>query len=96
MMVASPTGKGPRVNDTPGGAEPPASDDFDYSTPEGMAALDRALDVVLEIREERPARMARRIALYEKTLGLAVIPVLVRRACVAGLRALKKSGPGRP
>lgn len=59
-----------------------ACDDFDYSTPEGQAALHGALDLVLEIRNEQSGPMLRKIALYERTLGLAVVPVLARRALI--------------
>lgn len=58
---------------------PPGSDDrFDYSTPEAEEAIRAANALVLELA--RP--LARRVALYERTLGLAVIPVLVRRALI--------------
>jgi len=51
-------------------------DDFDYSTPQAEAAIRAANAMVLELA--RP--LARKVALYERTLGLAVIPVLLRRA----------------
>lgn len=55
-----------------------SADDFDFSTPEGEAAIRAANAIVLEVT--RP--LARRVALYERTLGLAVIPILVRRAII--------------
>jgi len=68
-----------------------ASGDFDYSTPEGQAALQAVADIVLEIRDEYMGPTARKIALYERTLGLAVVPVLIRRALIV-LR--RKAGRG--
>jgi Txe/YoeB family toxin of Txe-Axe toxin-antitoxin module len=62
-----------------------ARDDFDFSTPEGEKALSRALDLVQEVRNEA----FRKTRLYERTLGLAVIPVLLRRAWI---RARRRSG----
>ncbi len=58
-------------------------DDFDYSTPEAEAAIRAATALILEIREEQTSPLARKVALYERTLGLAVIPVLLRRAIIA-------------
>ena len=58
-------------------------DDFDYSTPEAEAAIRAALALVLELREDVTGPLARKVALYERTFGLAVIPVLVRRALIA-------------
>jgi hypothetical protein len=57
-------------------------DDFDFSTPEGEAAIRVAISLVLEVREAE-SRLARKVRLYERTLGLAVIPVLLRRALIA-------------
>ena len=54
--------------------------DVDFSTPEGEAAIRAALDMVLEIRELQTSPLARKVRLYERTLGLAVIPVLLRQA----------------
>jgi hypothetical protein len=58
-------------------------EDFDYSTPEGQATIRAASAMVLQIRDELHGPLARKIALYERTLGLAVIPVLVRRLLLA-------------
>lgn len=58
-------------------------DIFDYSTPEAEAAIRAATALVLEIREDQTGPLARKVALYERTLGLAVIPVLLRRAIIA-------------
>jgi hypothetical protein len=63
--------------------------DFDYASPEGQRAVDLALGLVLEIREElQRDPMERKIALYERSLGLAVVPVLTRRALRRLLKAL--------
>ena len=66
-------------------------DDFDYSTPEAEAAMRAALALVLELREDVTGPLARKVALYERTIGLAVIPVLVRRALIA--RRLRAGSP---
>jgi hypothetical protein len=57
-------------------------DDFDWSTPEAEAAVRAALALVLDIRNEQTSPLARKVVLYERTLGLAVIPVLLRRAII--------------
>lgn len=64
------------------------NDDFDFSTREGEAAIDVANAVVLEVT--RP--LARRVALYERTLGLAVIPVLLRRWVINRWRLRRDRG----
>jgi hypothetical protein len=56
--------------------------DFDFSTPEGEAAIRAAIALVLEVREAESG-LAKKIRLYERTLGLAVIPVLLRRMILA-------------
>jgi hypothetical protein len=61
-------------------------DDFDWSTPEAEAALRAASALILEIREDQTGPLARKVALYERTFGLAVIPVLLRRAIIARRR----------
>ena len=66
-------------------------DDFDFSTPEGEAAIRAAIALVLEVRELETSPLARRVRLCEQTLGLAVIPVLLRRA----LGAAKRRGSRR-
>lgn len=58
-------------------------DEFDYSTPEAEEAMRAAIALVLEVREEVTGPLARKVALYERTLGLAVIPVLLRRAFIS-------------
>jgi hypothetical protein len=76
--VPSPERRAARGIDRPG-----LDDDFDFSTPEGEAAIRAALALVLEVRETETSPLARRVQLYERTLGLAVIPVLVRRTILA-------------
>lgn len=61
-------------------------DDFDFSTPEGEAAMRAANALVLEVT--RP--LARRVALYERTLGLAVIPILLRRVIISRWRLRRR------
>ena len=55
-------------------------DEFDYSTPEAEEAMRAVNALLLEVREEVTGPLARKAALYERTLGLAVVPVLLRRA----------------
>jgi len=52
--------------------------DFDYSTPEAQEALAGVTELILEMHTETK----RKTVLYERTLGLAVIPVLLRRAAL--------------
>jgi len=73
---------------------PAGCDEFDYSTPEAQKALSAALDLVLEIREEQAGPLARKTALYERTLGLAVIPVLLRRAIIVLARRINAGRRG--
>lgn len=54
--------------------------DVDFSTPEGEKAIRAAIDLVLELRNEQTGPLARKVVLYERTFGLAVLPVLARRA----------------
>ena len=70
-------------------------DRFDYSTPEAEEAMRVAIALVLDVREEVTRPLARKVALYERTLGLAVVPVLLRRATLAIWRRspLRRSGP---
>jgi hypothetical protein len=75
---------------------PRECDGFDYSTPEAQQALTDSLDLILEIREEQTGPLARRVALYERTLGLAVIPVLLVRAALYLSRKIKKKPRARP
>lgn len=65
-------------------------DDFDYSTPEAEEVIRAANSLVLDVT--RP--LAHRVALYERTLGLAVVPVLVRRAILGwwGRRQRQRRG----
>ena len=73
---------------------------FDYSTPEARKAMRNVTALVLEVREDMkgPAmkRLERRLALYERSLGLAVIPVLLRRAAIALWRKTARRNPGTP
>ena len=61
-------------------------DEFDFSTPEGEAAIRAAIALVLEVRETETSPLARKVRLYERTLGLAVVPVLIRRAILGAKR----------
>jgi len=54
-------------------------DRLDYASLEGEAAVRAVHDIVLEIRSNTNGPLARKVRLYEATLGLAVIPVLLRR-----------------
>lgn len=70
-----------------------ASDDFDYSTPEALAALEGVTGLVTEIRNEFELQLRlsdRKVRLYERTLGLAVIPVLIRRTTLKLFRRPKQ------
>lgn len=67
-----------------------APHDVDYSTPEMQEALRSLQPLILEIREELATPADRRVALYERTLGLAVIPVLIRRVFIRGNWATTK------
>lgn len=58
---------------------PSVDDQFDYSTTEAEEAIRAATAVILEIREDTTTPLARKVDLYERTLGLAVVPVLLRR-----------------
>lgn len=70
--------------------------DFDFSTPEGEAAIRAALAMVLEIRELQTSPLARKVRLYERTLGLAVIPVLLRQAFRSAMRRGSAQRRGAP
>jgi hypothetical protein len=69
-------------------------EDFDFSTPEGEAAIRAAIALVLEVRELETSPLARRVRLYQRTLGLAVIPVLLREAFLAAKKrgSLRRRG----
>ena len=54
------------------------SAEFDYSTPEAQQAMAGVTDLVLELQQ----KIERKTVLYERTLGLAVAPVLARRAAL--------------
>jgi glycosyltransferase involved in cell wall biosynthesis len=64
---------------------------FDYSTPEAHRALADVTSLVLEIKNEKSGPITRKIRLYERTLGLAVIPVLLRRGFIVLRRKLAES-----
>lgn len=65
-------------------------DDFDYSSPEGERVIRVANSLVLDVA--RP--LARKVELYERTFGLAVIPVLLRRAVLARWRQRRSQTRG--
>lgn len=75
--------------------EDSACDGFDYSTPESLQALANVTELVREIRDERSGPVSRRLRLYERTLGLAVIPVLIRRGLIVLGRRLRAGRAGR-
>jgi len=60
--------------------------DFDYSTPEAQEALAGVTQLILELHAETK----RKTVLYERTLGLAVIPVLLRRAGIIAYRRVRQ------
>jgi len=64
--------------------------DFDYSTPEAQDALVGVTGLILEIHAETK----RKTVLYERTLGLAVIPVLLRRAALITYRRVRQWSQG--
>jgi FkbM family methyltransferase len=57
--------------------------EFDYSSPEAQVALEGVSNLILEIRADLAPQVRsyeRKLRLYERTFGVAVIPVLLRRA----------------
>jgi hypothetical protein len=68
------------------------SDPLDYSTRETQEAMKSALGLVLELRDQTTSPLARKVRLYETTLGLAVIPVLLLRL---SRKAWKRARIGR-
>jgi hypothetical protein len=60
---------------------------FDYSSPEAQEAIRKIMEKIMEVRDEHTGPLARKVALYERTLGLAVIPVLLRRVLIVLRRA---------
>jgi hypothetical protein len=65
--------------------DPRSVTDFDYSTPEAQDALAGVTGLILELQDE----VKRKTLLYERTLGLAVIPVLLRRAALISYRKIR-------
>jgi len=68
----------------------PEHTDFDYSTPEAQDALAGVTELVLEIRAEIEGKTR----LYERTLGIAVAPVLIRRAAIVAYRRIRRWSQG--
>lgn len=64
--------------------------DFDYSTSEAEAAFRALAPLIDDLRKDLADPSDRRLMLYERTLGLAVIPVLLRRAAIVVSRALAR------
>lgn len=64
---------------------PATREDFDYSTPEAQDALADVTELILELHQE----IGRKTDLYERTFGLAVIPVLLRRAALVTYRKVR-------
>jgi hypothetical protein len=50
--------------------------EFDFASPDGQIPVESLSDLILELRAETVDRLN----LYERTLGLAVVPVLIMRA----------------
>ncbi|MEZ5124793.1 MAG: hypothetical protein R2826_00895 [Thermoleophilia bacterium] len=75
----------------PSKSDAPPSD-FDYSSPEALAALRDVTALILEIRDEYAGSTARKVNLYERSLGLAVIPLLLRRAALRACQARRRHG----
>lgn len=75
---------------------PPDEDicnDADYSSPENLAALPFVIDLVLDVRREvneSHRDLARKVQIYERSLGLLVLPVLLRRAAIVLARRLRR------
>lgn len=70
------------MNEPVHGKQCAAWSDVDVSTPEALEALSVLPELILEIRDEFAGPLARKVALYERTLGLAVVPVLVKRGLI--------------
>ena len=73
----------------------------DQSTPAGRDAVKGLSGLVLEIRAEYvqarrqvTADSERKVAFYERTLGLGVVPVLVRRAAYSLMWKIRGRGQG--
>lgn len=67
--------------------------DPDYSRPEVQAALLIIGDLVLDLRRETGEALReanRKVSLYERSLGLLVIPVLLRRAAIVAVRRIRQ------
>ena len=71
----------------------PSCETFDYSAPEAQWAMDNVTALLLEVREEY-LPMERKLRLYERTLGLAVLPVLIRRMFVVAARMVRGGRAG--
>lgn len=70
--------------------------DVDVSTDEGMRAVELFQQLALDLRSElKSDPLERKVALYERTLGLAVMPVLLRRAVLRARRSLAERGGDR-
>jgi hypothetical protein len=69
--------------------------DVDYAAPAGEEAIKAASALILELRADVTGPLARKAALYERTLGLAVIPVLLRRAIINWRQRRRGGSRGR-
>jgi hypothetical protein len=76
----------PRTESTSASNDDTLVGELDYSSPGAANAMRIAHQLILEIHNEVGDSMARKVQLYERTLGLAVIPVLIRRLLLALLR----------
>ena len=75
--------------------------ELDYSTPDAERALSGVIDQVLALREElRDPTKARGIGVYERvyewSLGLAVVPVLIGRVLVRLVRGSSTTAVSDP
>jgi hypothetical protein len=68
-----------RVRELESNSPPAFDDEIDLSSPEAERVLQAVSRLLLEVRQDIDGRLARRVRLYEATLGLAVVPVLLRR-----------------
>jgi hypothetical protein len=69
--------------------------EIDYASPEGEQAVRETLDLMIEVRRDLYGPLARRVRVYERTLGLAVVPMLARRLLGRARRRLGQARRSR-